>query len=137
MISLALAVQLKEAGLVWQTTPYDFFGIPERDMDDRIFVISDMMVTMELLQGWPAITFHGTAEWASDYLWTHEAIWLPTEEQLRHELTRLLAEKGVAAFSLQWQDGRYTLQYAEKVATAETAVNAYAHALLHLLTTTP
>lgn len=91
MVSLALAMQLKEAGLVWHTRVHDFFAIPDRDMDGRIFVLSDMMVTMELLRGWPAVLFHGTAEWAMDYLLTHEAVWLPTESQLREQLEVELA----------------------------------------------
>ena len=91
MISQALAVQLKEAGLVWPTAVHDFFAIPDRDLDGRIFVLSEMMVTMELLRGWPAVVFHGTSEWAMDYLLTHEAVWLPTESQVRAKLEAELA----------------------------------------------
>ena len=86
MISLTLAQQLKAAGLVWHTNNYDFFAIPDRELDDRVFVLADMMAYTELVQGWPVVAFHGTAEWALDYILTREVVWMPTEEQLREAL---------------------------------------------------
>ncbi|HRQ40501.1 MAG TPA: pilus assembly protein CpaE [Chloroflexota bacterium] len=136
MISLTLAKQLKEAGLVWQTAVNDFFAIPDRGMDDKVFVISDVMVTMELVQGWPALTFHGTAEWAADHLLTHEAIWLPTEEQLRGELERLLPEKEPDISLTRRMNGYHCeIVWGERPLTfsANTAGETYALALLHLL----
>lgn len=136
MIPLALAKQLKEAGLVWQTAVNDFFAIPDRGMDDKVFVISDVMVTMELVQGWPALTFHGTAEWAADHLLTHEAIWLPTEEQLREAVDRLLPEhepdfsltRLVDGYHCEIVQGGRPLRF-----SANSAGEAYALALLHVL----
>lgn len=138
MISLALARQLKEAGLVWRTSLHDFFAIPERGLDDKVFVISDVMVTMVLIRGWPALTFHGTAEWAADHLFTHEAVWLPTEADLRQELVRQLGQKGAPALQLALRpDGEYVCQIGTgaeaRTFSGETAVAAYAGALLHLL----
>ncbi|MBX3058302.1 MAG: pilus assembly protein CpaE [Anaerolineae bacterium] len=137
MIPLALAKQLKEAGLVWQTAVNDFFAIPDRGMDDKVFVISDVMVTMELVQGWPALTFHGTAEWAADHLLTHEAIWLPTEEQLREALEKLLPENNEPDFSLTRLVDGYHCEIVQGGRplrfSATTAVEAYALTLLHLL----
>ncbi|MCL4265617.1 MAG: pilus assembly protein CpaE [Anaerolineae bacterium] len=136
MISVALAKQLKEAGLVWQTAVNDFFAIPDRGLDDKVFVISDMMVTMELVQGWPALTFHGTAEWAADHLLTHEAIWLPTEGQLREALEKLLPENE-PDFSLTRRVDGYDCEIGQGerplIFSADTAVDAYALTLLHLL----
>ncbi|MAU02108.1 MAG: pilus assembly protein CpaE [Anaerolineaceae bacterium] len=137
MITLALARKLKEAGLVWHTSVHDFFAIPDRDMDNRVFVLSDMMVTMELLRGWPAVVFHGTAEWASDYLLTHEAVWLPTESQLREQLEEELAGRNGRFHQLVRTEDSYScelvlannpLRFA-----AESASEAYGQALLHLL----
>jgi len=137
MISLTLATQLKEAGLVWQTAVNDFFAIPDRGLDDKVFVISDVMVTMELLRGWPALTFHGTAEWAADYLLTHEAVWLPTEEQLRETILALLMHKQSPELHLQVAENQYTCRImvdSEQLQFAgDTAVDAYAQMLLHLL----
>lgn len=135
MISMKLARQLKEAGLAWKTGIYDFFGVPDRELDDHIFVISDTMVTMELLQGWPALTFHGTAEWAADYLLTHDAVWLPTEEQLREELQTILGQHGRAQFTLTFQNQQVTLVLLDEQLewTGSTASEVYAQALLNVL----
>ena len=92
MISLEFARQLKEAGLIWNPSLHDFFAIPDRGLDDRVFVISNMLVNTELFMGLPIVTFQGTSEWALDYLVTSEAIWMPTEEQLRSEIMRRLPE---------------------------------------------
>ena len=48
MISLHLARKLKAAGLVWQATTNDFFAVPDRGMDERLFVLSDMQATLFL-----------------------------------------------------------------------------------------
>lgn len=137
MISQALARQLKDAGLVWRTSVHDFFAIPDRDLDGRVFVLSDMMVTMELLRGWPAVVFHGTSEWALDYLLTHEAIWLPTESQLREQLEAELAAQNGRFHQLQRQEAGYICEISigEKKATftGEAPSEAYALALLNLL----
>ena len=137
MISQALAVQLKEAGLVWHTSVHDFFAIPDRDMDGRIFVLSDMMVTMELLRGWPAMMFHGTSEWAMDYLLTHEAVWMPTESQLRENLEEELAARNGRFLQLQRQDEAYACEISlggKRVQfTAVDPSEAYGQALLDLL----
>ena len=138
MISLALAQKLKEAGLVWQTTINDFFAVPDRGMDDKLFVISDLMVTMELLQGWPALTFHGTAEWAADYLLTHDAVWMPTEEQLRQEFQTILAQNGRDDFQLIYEAKQFTLHCHSgqfRVSGLQADV-LYAKALLHFLQNT-
>ena len=137
MIPIALARQLKEAGLVWQTTVNDFFAIPDRELDDKVFVISDIMVTMSLLKGWPALTFHGTAEWASDYLLTHEAVWIPTEAQLREALVATLKHPDTGDFSLSLDKTDYICtiegQGEHLSFMAQTAAEAYAFALLHTL----
>lgn len=137
MISQALAQQLKAAGLVWHTTVHDFFAIPDRDLDGRIFVLSDMMVTMELLRGWPAVMFHGTSEWAMDYLLTHEAIWMPTESQLREKLEEMLMGRNGRFHQLQRKDEAYYCEFSVGDSVQQfTAVNpsdAYGLALLELL----
>lgn len=137
MISLALAQRLKAAGLVWQTSVHDFFAIPEREMDERVFVLSDMMATMALLRGWPAVVFHGTSEWALDYLLTHEAVWLPTESQLRDLLEEKLAAQNGRFHQLQHvadgYDCRFSMSNEEMSKTAASASEAYGLALLHLL----
>ncbi|NKQ36948.1 MAG: pilus assembly protein CpaE [Chloroflexi bacterium] len=135
MISLALAKQLKEAGLIWRTGTHDFFGIPDRGLDDQVFVISDIMAMMELLQGWPAITFHGTSEWALDYIWTHELVWLPAEGQLRAELENHLPPDTNYQLIREEDLFRCVVYFPGKLETfwGDTAVEVYAQALLFAL----
>ena len=42
-------------------------------MDDRVFVINDMATIIEMIQGAEMVTFHGTPEWALDYVYLGEA----------------------------------------------------------------
>lgn len=94
MLSLNTAQQLKAAGLEWKPAQHDFFGIPYHDLDERYFVISDMSILVELIGGTQAITFNGSAEWALDYLILTEAVWVPTETQLRTMLEERLVKRG-------------------------------------------
>ena len=82
MISVDVASRLKQAGVDWQPRLHDFFAIPDRDLDDRVFVIADMSIDVQRLGGEPIVTFNGTAEWSLDYILRREVIWLPTGEQL-------------------------------------------------------
>lgn len=137
MISLATAQELKEAGLVWRASVNDFFAIPERDLDERVFVVADMMANLDIFRGWPVVTFHGAAEWALDYILTAETVWMPTENQLRRELVTLLKERGTEAFALALEDGLYRLNFTlagEPTSyQAEQAEDVYAAALLRIL----
>lgn len=139
MIPVALALELKQAGLLWRTTMHDFFAIPDRGLDDRVYVLADMMAYTDLVQGWPVVAFHGTAEWALDYIFTTEVIWLPTEEQLREALAGALERAGdEAALELRRVAGGYRCAIGiggEQLTFDEaTAGEAYGRALLHLLT---
>jgi hypothetical protein len=140
MISLETARQLKEAGLVWKAGIHDFFCIPDRDLDDRVFVITDIMTQLGLLKGWPVVTFYGTAEWALDYILTSEVIWLPTEEQLREAVLENLRGEQPRTVRLWLEDDIYHCQVSFKgaslSATAGTAGDAYAQTLLALLRAT-
>lgn len=138
MISIDLASQLKAAGLVWQTSNHDFFAIPDRGFDDKVFILADMMAYTELVQGWPVVAFHGTAEWALDYILTSEVIWIPTEEQLREALVERLdlnSTSGQMTLALEADGYRCSITNNTKTSdfTAESAGEAYALALLHVL----
>lgn len=137
MISLSTASQLKSAGLTWIPALHDFFAIPERGLDDRVFVISDMMAYVEIRNNLPVVTFHGVVEWALDYLLTTEVIWLPREEQLRMALSRHLANEPQPALNLSSTIEGYTceirLNRKSYSFNASEASEAYAAALLYLL----
>jgi hypothetical protein len=84
VLSLELAVALRDAGVPWHPAPGDAFVVPDRDLDEHVFVLSDMVVQQVQPPDGPAIlAFNGTTEWALDSLEAHEAIWLPREDQLR------------------------------------------------------
>ena len=138
MISLSLAKRLKEAGLVWQAGVNDYFAIPDRDMDDRIFVISDLLANLNLLRGWPVVTFHGTAEWALDYILTTEVVWLPREDQLRQFILESPAGEKVESLQLDFDGAHYQcrvmLKDEELQARSASATDAYGQILLQLLT---
>ena len=132
MLSLALAKQLKKAGLDWSPQLLDIFIIPDRGLDDTPFVLTDVMAYVELFRGSPMVTFHGTAEWALDYVLQSEAVWLPSEAQL-HELLR---DYG-ASFTLSTVPAGYRcalIRGGEQIDfDAADAADAYGSALLHLL----
>ncbi len=135
MIPISLAQELKAAGLIWRTNNYDFFAIPDRGFDDRLFVLADMMAYTDLVQGWPVVAFHGTAEWALDFILTSEVVWVPTEQQLREALEARLDQH--ALLSLTRDEGSYrsTIEFHGEPAgfDAPTAGEAYGRALLHVL----
>jgi hypothetical protein len=137
LISLPMAIELKKAGLVWLAANNDFFAVPDRGMDDRIFVLSDMPANMDVFQGWPVVTFHGTAEWALDYILTAEVVWLPREEQIREVLLSMSGVSDEQSLSLTFNGRVYTCDISRAGQplsfSAASAGDAYGRALLHCL----
>jgi hypothetical protein len=86
VISVDLARRLFAAGLDWRPAAGDRFMVPGRDMDEMVFVISDMTVEVHDYPTGRTIGFNGTTEWALDSIEQHEVLWLPREEQLRTAL---------------------------------------------------
>jgi hypothetical protein len=84
VLSLELALALRDSGVAWHPAVGDSFAVPDREMDEQVFVLSDMVVqTLEPPAGAPILTFNGTTEWALDSLEADDAVWLPREDQLR------------------------------------------------------
>jgi hypothetical protein len=137
MVSFTIAKQLKAAGLLWQPMLHDFFAIPDRDLDDQVFVINDMTVYVELIRGWPIATFHGSSEWALDYIFLQELVWMPTESQVRDALLQRLIGSTVEAVSLlsQGNECRCEINFQGQglAFTAAKASDAYGGALLYIL----
>jgi hypothetical protein len=87
VIDVDLARRLKDAGLAWHPARGDAFAVPDRDLDGEVFFVSDLVVELrEVPEGPPILAFNGTTEWALDSLEAHEAVWLPSEAQLRDVL---------------------------------------------------
>ncbi|GAB2628338.1 hypothetical protein Aab01nite_22320 [Paractinoplanes abujensis] len=130
MIGVQLAQQLREAGLTWKPALGDRFAIPDHDLDDEVFVLSNMTIEVHTMPEGPVIGFNGTTEWALDDVELDETVWLPREDQLRELLggTFRGLRRGPAGYEVL-----IDLLGEERAFTAETAEAAYAGALLHLL----
>jgi hypothetical protein len=130
VITRELAETLAAAGLVWEPTSGDRFLVPDRDLDEEVFVVSGMSVEVSDLPTGPEMRFNGTVEWALDSIGQHEVVWLPREDQLRDALgdrfDRLERIEGApGGYAVVLVDGaRYVDIEAER---------AYARALLAVL----
>ncbi|WP_371406902.1 pilus assembly protein CpaE [Kribbella sp. NBC_00662] len=126
MITIEQAGRLRKAGVLWSPSAGDRFVVPDRDMDDDVFVVSDMTVEVHDYQGSKVIGFNGTTEWALDSIEQREVIWLPREEQLRALL-------GDHFRSLESVPGGYRVNLTDSTHSADDAEQAYATAVIHLL----
>jgi len=131
VIGVQLARQLKTAGLAWKPGPGDRFAIPDRDLDEEVFVLSNMTIEVHTMPEGQVIGFNGTTEWALDDVEFDETIWLPREDQLRELLggTFRALRRPLPGYAVDIE-----LLGEELTFTGETAEQAYAAALLHLLT---
>ena len=86
MITRELAEQLRRLGADWTPASGDRFIIPDRDLDDQVFVISEMTIEAHDVPGGRVIKFNGTTEWALDSIAAEAVLWLPREDQLRNLL---------------------------------------------------
>jgi hypothetical protein len=132
VISVRLARSLRDAGLRWSPAAGDRFVVADRDMDDQVFVLSDMTIEVRTFPTGPVIAFNGTTEWALDSLDQDDALWLPAEHQLRDLL-------GESFRRLERVPGGYTAVVTdgsgdEVGTTAAQPADAYALALLARLT---
>lgn len=89
MISRPLALQLREAGLVWRPAAGDRFQLLTQDMEStgtEAFTVSDMTIEAHAYPTGTVLGFNGTTEWALDSIAIEDALWLPREDQLREAL---------------------------------------------------
>lgn len=82
MIALDLARRLHDAGVTWSPGNGDRFWVPDRELDDTVFTVSDMVVEVREIAGGRVLAFNGTTEWALDSVEQQEAVWLPRLDQL-------------------------------------------------------
>ena len=127
MITTELASRLRAAGVGWTPAPGDRFVIPDRDLDDQVFVISEMVIESHDVPGGRIIRFNGTTEWALDSMPADLALWLPREDQLRG----LLGDRFVR---LEVVGDGMVVVLSDGSRHADTdAERAYARAVLHTL----
>ncbi len=130
MISIDLARRLRSAGLSWTPARGDRFVVPDRDMDEDVFVVSDMVIEVHHGPSGSFMGFNGTTEWALDSIEQYKVLWLPREDQLRELLgDRLLRlERRPSGW-----DVVTTADGGEQVTSADDVETAYGTALLSLL----
>jgi hypothetical protein len=130
VISLELARRLHDAGAAWSPRNGDQFWVPDRELDDAVFTVSDMVVEVRDQPHGRVLAFNGTTEWALDDVDEQEAVWLPRLDQL----IELLGPRFV---SLTARSGghvvRVTSGRVEKEHVDVGADDAAARALLSLL----
>ena len=129
MISVELAKLLRGAGVRWDPAPGDRFVLPDRGMDDDVFVLSHMTIDVHEFPTGRVIAFNGTVEWALDSVEQEAALWLPSEAQLRELLGGAFVQ--LARHSHEYHveldvDGHRT------AVTADDPEEAYGRALLYL-----
>ena len=124
MITRELAERLLQSAPRWQPTSGDRFIIPDREMDETVFVISEMTIESEDVPGGQIIKFNGTTEWALDSLPQEAVLWLPREDQLRSMLgqafDRLEALEG--GFAVVLTDGGRHIDIDAERAYARAAI---------------
>ena len=130
MISVDLALLLRNAGLRWHPAPGDRFAV--RVLEGQVFTISDMVVEPHDYPTGTVLGFNGTTEWALDSVAQEDALWLPREDQLRDLLGgtfRSLARSTFGGYQVLIEvSGR-----PEQLFSADEAADAYAQALLALV----
>lgn len=130
MITLQLARKLRDAGLEWLPQEGDRFMIPDRDLEDHVFSISEMTIEVRRVAEGKRILFNGAVEWALDSIMQQEVIWLPSEAQLRDRL-------GSAFRSLHRDDDEFRCEIEiggeSRTFSEPDPANAYGRALLALL----
>ena len=125
-----LAETLAAAGMVWEPASGDRVLVPDRDLDEEVFVVSGMSVEVSDLPSGPEMRFNGTVEWALDSIGKHEVIWLPREDQLRDAL----GDRFVRLERLDGATGGYAVVLLDGARYVDIdAERAYARALLAVL----
>ncbi len=82
VISRELARRLRDAGVTWSPRNGDTFWVPDRELDDTVFTVSDMVVEVRDQPHGRVLAFNGTTEWALDDVEERDAVWLPRLDQL-------------------------------------------------------
>ncbi len=121
---------LEERGRPWEARAGDRFRVPDRDLDDAVFVVAEMTIDVVQATGGAIIRFNGTTEWALDSIAAADVIWLPWEHQLRD----LLGDAFATLERLPGPAGGYAVTLADGGRFVHvTAEDAYLAAALAML----
>jgi hypothetical protein len=134
VITRELAEELIARGLSWQPASGDRFLVPDRDLDDEVFVVSGMAIEVADLPTGAEMRFNGTVEWALDSIDQQEVVWLPREEQLRDALGEcfLRLESVTGGYAVVLRPGPHADGPEERHVDIDPE-RAYARALLSVL----
>ncbi|MCO7202037.1 pilus assembly protein CpaE [Microbacterium sp. CnD16-F] len=86
MISTDLARELRASGLTWRPRSGDRFQLDEPEFEADVYTVSEMTVEARSYPTGDLLAFNGTTEWALDSVALEDALWLPSEAQLRELL---------------------------------------------------
>jgi hypothetical protein len=135
MISHQLAQDLDRVGVRWRPRAGDRFTLRSSEIGGEVFTVADMVVEARDYPSGTLLAFNGTTEWALDSVQLDQALWLPREDQLRELLGasfRSLTRAGTGLYQvLVGVPGQ-----PEQLFTAVDAADAYASALVALVTAT-
>jgi hypothetical protein len=130
MISTESALALRDAGLVWRPQSGDRFQLNEPELDADVFTVSEMTIEARAYSTGTILAFNGTTEWALDSVALEDALWLPSEDQLREMLRSsfrtLRRLSDTYEVEIVVGSERHTFQHPEPA-------DAYAQAVLALL----
>ena len=132
MITVELALLLRNAGLRWRPASGDRFTVLRPGLEDEVFTISEMTIEPHEYPTGTVLGFNGTTEWALDSVAQEDAIWLPREDQLRDLLGatfRSLARSTMGAYQVVVERSGHF----EESFWGDTAEEAYANAVLALV----
>jgi hypothetical protein len=136
VLTVSLAQDLRDAGLRWTPAAGDRFVLPNRGMDDEVFVLSEMTVDVHHFPTGTVIGFNGVTEWALDSVEQRDALWIPAEEQLRDRLGGLFTRLEVLRSGSTAEPEfvvTVTLPDGPRTFRAGEAAEAYGRALLAVL----
>lgn len=132
MISLECAHQLRGAGLTWAPASGDMFVIESTELASEVFTVSDMTIEAHTFDTGTILGFNGTTEWALDSVALENALWLPREDQMRELLGDSFRSLTMVGSVFRVEIG--TANGLAHFDTADNAADAYARAVLDLLT---
>lgn len=133
MISHDLARALALAGLRWRPVPGDRFAIEADELADAVFTVSDMTIEVHEHPNGTLLGFNGTTEWALDSVTLDQALWYPSEGQLRTLLGGAFRSLRRTAGPDACFEVEIVLDGEPAVVTHAVAAEAYALALHRLI----
>lgn len=130
MIDGALAQALRTAGVRWNPQNGDWFCLV--DDPSEPWLVAPGAVELALMEGQPALLFHGASEWALDSVLAYDVLWLPGEHHVRQLLLALLGEHGRLSIDVTHAGTRCRVHVDDwqYEASALNATDAYALAYL-------